>query len=236
MRSGGLLTTNLIRMKKYKIIYADPAWKYNDKQNTPKLGGAVKHYQTMTIKELCNLPVKCLTEDNAVLFIWTTSPLLEETFAVIKAWGFKYKSSFVWDKIKHNMGHYNSVRHELLLICTKGSCTPEIKKLFDSVVSIGGISGLGRADYVGKVYTHKYPETIIEYSSRAEKRGLHPTQKPLELMKYLIKTYSNENDMVLDNTMGSGTTCLAAKELNRKFIGIEKEPKYYEIACQRCGF
>ena len=50
MGSSGLLTTNLIRMKKYKIIYADPAWKYNDKQNTPKLGGAVKHYQTMTIK------------------------------------------------------------------------------------------------------------------------------------------------------------------------------------------
>jgi site-specific DNA-methyltransferase (adenine-specific) len=64
----------------------------------------------------------------------------------------------------------------------------------------------------------------------------HGTQKPLELMIYLISTYSNENDMVLDNTMGSGTTCLAAKELNRKFIGIEKEPKYYEIACQRCGF
>ena len=64
----------------------------------------------------------------------------------------------------------------------------------------------------------------------------HPTLKPLNLIKYLISTYSNENDMVLDNTMGSGTTCLAAKELNRKFIGIEKEPKYYEIACRRCGF
>jgi len=58
----------------------------------------------------------------------------------------------------------------------------------------------------------------------------------LELIKYLIKTYSNEADMVLDNTMGSGTCPLAAKELNRKFIGIEKDPKYYEIACQRCGF
>ncbi len=55
-------------------------------------------------------------------------------------------------------------------------------------------------------------------------------------MKYLISTYSNENDMVLDNTMGVGTCPLAAKELNRKFIGIEKEHKYYEIACQRCGF
>ena len=82
----------------------------------------------------------------------------------------------------------------------------------------------------------KYPKSILEISNANQKNKLHPTQKPMELMKYLIKTYSNENDMVLDNTLGSGTTCLAAKELNRKFIGIEKEPKYYEIACQRCGF
>ena len=52
-------------------------------------------------------------------------------------------------------------------------------------------------------------------------------------MKYLIKTYSNENDLVLDNTMGVGTTCLGAKELNRKFIGIEKEAKYYDLAVAR---
>jgi site-specific DNA-methyltransferase (adenine-specific) len=82
----------------------------------------------------------------------------------------------------------------------------------------------------------KYPKSILEISNANQKHKLHPTQKPLELMKYLISTYSNENDMVLDNTMGSGTTCLAAKELNRKFIGIEKEVKYYEIACLRCGF
>jgi len=85
-----------------------------------------------------------------------------------------------------------------------------------------------------------YPKTVQyfkgERNNQFKKNVFHPTQKPLELMKYLIKTYTNENDMVLDNTMGSGTTCLAAKELNRKFIGIEKEPKYYEIACQRCGF
>jgi site-specific DNA-methyltransferase (adenine-specific) len=82
----------------------------------------------------------------------------------------------------------------------------------------------------------KYPSTIQKVLVMARIQDIHPTQKPLELMKYLILTYSNENDMVLDNTMGSGTTCLAAKELNRKFIGIEKEPKYYEIACRRCGF
>ena len=82
------------------------------------------------------MPVPETLDENAVLFLWTTSPLLEEAFAVIRAWGFKYKASFVWDKIKHNMGHYNSVRHEFLLIATRGSCTPDVSKLFDSVVSV----------------------------------------------------------------------------------------------------
>ena len=78
----------------------------------------------------------------------------------------------------------------------------------------------------------RYPSTVQKFSN-GNNSNVHPTQKPLELMKYLIKTYTNENDMVLDNTMGSGTTCLGAKELNRKFIGIEKEVKYYELAVAR---
>ena len=119
----------------YRILYVDPPWQYNDKQDTPMLGGAEKHYPTMTIKELCEMGLPQI-EDNAVLFMWVTSPLLEECFEIINAWGFKYKSSFVWDKIGHNMGHYNSVRHEFLLICTKGSCTPDNIKLFDSVQSL----------------------------------------------------------------------------------------------------
>lgn len=121
---------------KYKVIYADCPWQYNDKQDISSLGGAEKHYPTMTIQELCDLPVPSITDENAVLFFWVTSPLLEEGFEVIKAWGFKYKASFIWDKVGHNMGHYNSVRHEFLLICTKGSCTPDNIKLFDSVQSI----------------------------------------------------------------------------------------------------
>jgi N6-adenosine-specific RNA methylase IME4 len=60
---------------------------------------------------------------------------LPEALEVAKAWGFTYKTTFIWDKIKHNMGHYNSVRHEVLLVCTKGACTPDVKRLFDSVVS-----------------------------------------------------------------------------------------------------
>jgi site-specific DNA-methyltransferase (adenine-specific) len=63
--------------------------------------------------------------------------------------------------------------------------------------------------------------------------GKHPTQKPLSLMEYLVKTYTNEGDMVLDNTMGSGTTNLACIKLNRKSIGIEKEKQYYDVAVRR---
>lgn len=120
--------------KKYRVVYADPPWSYGDKQNIDGLGGAEKHYTTMPLDEICKIPVP--TEKDAVLFIWVTSPMLEDVFKVINAWGFKYKTSFVWDKVAHNMGHYNSVRHELLLIATKGSCVPDVKKLFDSVVSI----------------------------------------------------------------------------------------------------
>ena len=68
-----------------------------------------------------------------------------------------------------------------------------------------------------------------------EKKYVHPTQKPLELMKYLVLTYSNEGDLVLDSCMGSGSTGVACKELNRNFIGIEIDTKYFEIACERLG-
>ena len=80
------------------------------------------------------------------------------------------------------------------------------------------------------------PKTILKFKSvpnTPKGSKLHPTQKPLELMEYLIKTYTNKGDMVLDNTMGSGTTNLAALKLNRKSIGIEKEKQYYDIAVRR---
>jgi len=122
--------------EKFRVIYADPAWSYNDKQNTSQLGGAEKHYDTMTAQQIIDLPVNKITKENSVLFLWVTSPLLEDGFKVLNGWGFKYKTSFIWDKVKHNMGHYNSVRHEILLIATKGSCVPDNKKLYDSVQSI----------------------------------------------------------------------------------------------------
>ena len=121
---------------KFRVIYADPAWSYNDKQNTPNLGGAEKHYGTMSNSDIYNLPVNDITEKDAVLFLWVTSPLLKEGLQTIHNWGFNYKTSFIWDKVRHNMGHYNSVRHEFLLVATKGNCTPDNKKLHNSVQRI----------------------------------------------------------------------------------------------------
>ena len=97
----------------------------------------------------------------------------------------------------------------------------------------GGVSGLGREDYKGKVYDEKYPETIVEFNIRADGRKLHPTQKPVALMEYLIKTYTNENETVLDFTMGSGTTGLACMNTKRNFIGIERDDKYFDISVKR---
>jgi N6-adenosine-specific RNA methylase IME4 len=115
----------------FNLIYADPPWNYGDKL-IEGYGAAEHHYTTMTIDELCN--IKIPVADNAILFLWVTSPLLDECWPVIKSWGFEYKTSFVWDKVKHNMGHYNSVRHEFLLVCTRGSMLPEVPTLFDSVI------------------------------------------------------------------------------------------------------
>lgn len=81
----------------------------------------------------------------------------------------------------------------------------------------------------------RYPKSIIRIprEMHRDKENHHPTQKPIALMEYLIKTYTNEGDLVLDPTMGSGTTCLAAKNLKRDFIGIEKEQKYFDMAYRR---
>jgi site-specific DNA-methyltransferase (adenine-specific) len=75
------------------------------------------------------------------------------------------------------------------------------------------------------------PKSIIKFNK--DNKKIHPTQKPVELLEYLIKTYSNENEIVLDFTMGSGSTGVACLNTNRKFIGIEKDEKYFNIAKER---
>lgn len=89
----------------------------------------------------------------------------------------------------------------------------------------------GKRKRVEKKYEDlRYPQTVQKFNVE---RGLHPTQKPISLMEYLIKTYTNENETVLDFTMGSGSTGVAAKNLNRNFIGIEQDEQYFNIAKER---
>lgn len=90
---------------------------------------------------------------------------------------------------------------------------------------MGGVSKKAK-----KVYDKWYPKTLLKFKTE---RGLHPTQKPVALFEYLIKTYTNEGETVLDNCMGSGTTGVACKNLNRNFIGMELDKEYFEIAKKR---
>lgn len=148
---------------KHRVIYADPPWPYA-LTLSDNYGGAVNHYPSMTVEEIKLLPVKDIADDNCVLFLWATSPLLPAGLEVLNAWGFRYTASFVWDKVKHNVGNYNSVRHEFLLVGVKGSCLPEVGKLYDSVVSEE------RTEHSVK------PETF-----RGIIESLYPTGKKIEL-------------------------------------------------------
>lgn len=97
--------------------------------------------------------------------------------------------------------------------------------------SFGALSAkFDECTVIGGSKDWNYPASIQYFSMQ---RGLHPTQKPVSLMEYLIKTYTNEGDTVLDNCMGSGTTGVACMNTNRNFIGIEKDAKYFQIAKER---
>jgi N6-adenosine-specific RNA methylase IME4 len=121
---------------KWRVFYADPPWDYGNERPL-YAGDQDDHYPPMSTDEICEMKIAERTQDNAILFLWTTSAMFSpDALRVVEAWGFEYKTTFVWDKIKHNMGHYNSVRHEILIVATKGTCTPDTQKLFDSVVSI----------------------------------------------------------------------------------------------------
>lgn len=88
-----------------------------------------------------------------------------------------------------------------------------------------GISGGGNTD--------RYPRDVLKFKWDTQKSALHPTQKPIALLEYLIKTYTNKGDVVLDNCMGSGSTCVAAIKTSRHYIGYELEQKYFDIAERR---
>lgn len=113
-------------MNKYQIIYADPPWDYKgQKQHNGKggvnTGGALTHYPTMTLNELKLLRVKDVADDDCLLFMWTSSPHLDQAIDLLKSWEFKYATvGFVWDKQKVNPGFYTMSQCELCLIGKRG--------------------------------------------------------------------------------------------------------------------
>lgn len=151
-----------------------------------------------------------------------------------------FKYNLIWDK-KNPTGHLNAKKcplrsHEEINVFYKN------KSVYNPQFSIGSpykaISGKnGSENYGQQVRTitnnigKRYPKSILTFVK--EKKSLHPTQKPISICEYLIKTYSNENDTVLDFCMGSGTTAIAAINTQRNFIGFEKDKNYCDLSLER---
>lgn len=106
---------------KYHVILADPPWQYS---NSGLAWSAENQYPTLSIQEIKEIPVKDLLEENAILFMWITNPILAEGWEVIRSWGFSYKTCMVWVKESTVPGFFVNGRHELLLIATKGQMQP----------------------------------------------------------------------------------------------------------------
>jgi len=150
-----------------------------------------------------------------------------------------FKYEWIWEK-QQGTGFLNAKKqplrnHEQVLVFYRKQ--PVYNPQFTSGKPYkckSGKSSLNYGEQISVVTENigkRYPLTIQQFPYDKEK--LHPTQKPLKLFKYLIKTYTNENNLVLDNCFGSGTTCVAAKQLNRNYIGIELNEKYCKIAYNR---
>ena len=112
------------RLGKFVVLYADPPWQYEN----PPMGGSNRsienHYPTMTLEEICALPVANVAHENSVLFMWATAPKLAECMQVLPAWGFVYRTEMVWVKDKIGMGYHVRGRHENLLIAKRGELPP----------------------------------------------------------------------------------------------------------------
>lgn len=183
-----------------------------------------------------------ITKNNAVIALFGNEPFTSNLI-VSNLKGFKYRID--WDKQIPSGMSYARFRPmqqtEDICIFTvggeKSNYNPQMT-LRDKPIKSGGTNKSESAPIANKdpnfkkQYNYKNPTTLLSFA-KIRKGSLHPTQKPVPLLEYLIKTYTNENDLVLDNCAGSGSTLLAAKNLNRQFIGIEKEKEYYDICVER---
>ena len=157
-----------------------------------------------------------------------------------------YRYSLVWQKTTPT-GHLNAKRqpmriHEDIVVMAKKLGTYNPQKTTGHVRKVSSAhhkrnsketTNYGKHNLSSYDSTERYPTSILTFATDKQKSALHPTQKPLALCEYLVNTYSNEGDLVLDNCAGSGTTGLAAKNLSRNYIMMEKEEKYFDIIQER---
>jgi N6-adenosine-specific RNA methylase IME4 len=172
LKRSGTYRESALPAGKWRVFYADPPWDYGNERPL-YAGDQDDHYPPMATEDLCALGIAEMAMDDAVLFCWCTSAILHpDALQVLDAWGFEYKTTFIWDKIKHNMGHYNSVRHEILLVATRGSCTPDHRKLYDSVLSIERSEHSRKPAIFYEIIETLYPfGKRIELFSRAPREG-----------------------------------------------------------------
>ena len=146
---------------KFQVIYADPPWPYPKRQDAKNLyGNTDYHYEIMPIKELCEMKVSELAAENSVLFMWVATNFLEQSFEVIKSWGFEYKSQMAWVKEggkQGGIGWYFWGDHELLLVATKGSYLP--KEKFSSVLKAPRREHSKKPDEIYEIIEKMYPDT-----------------------------------------------------------------------------
>lgn len=155
-----------------------------------------------------------------------------------------FKYDWIWDKIK-GTGFLNAKKqpmrnHEVVSVFYKKQCTynpqkttgHQRRKSFRGKHLQTSVYGKMTNDYLYES-TERYPRSIQRVQTDTQNSSLHPTQKPVALLEYLIRTYTDIGQLVLDNCMGSGSTGVACVKTARKFIGIEKEPKYFDIAITR---
>lgn len=156
----------------------------------------------------------------------------------------EYKYDWKWDKVR-GVGHLNAKKRPMMciedvMVFYKKQClyNPQMREREKPRTSKNNatqeVYGKSQDNFVGETLDKKYPINLITYSKSAQQdMKYHPTQKPLALMEYLINTYTNKGDLILDFTCGSGTTLVAAKNLGRKAIGIELDEKYCKITKNR---
>ena len=181
---------------------------------------------------------KRIIKDNGAIVLTASQPF---TSALVMSNPAMFRYCWVWDKVKggniFNLKNQPYKVHEDIAVFSIGThqyfpIKVLQKKRKGKTYGIG--EAFGGGDYGDtREYTDKNPRSIIEISNADQHGKEHPTQKPVALFEYLIKTYTNENELVLDNCIGSGTTAIACMQTNRNYIGIEIEHKYVEIANKR---